>query len=68
MSKGRLVSIKEERKLSAIVDSIRELIPLKVDEKTQKLLDAAIAHQETELCNVEEWAARLVADVKDAGD
>lgn len=58
-----------EKLLLDVVDSIRRLVPLEVDGETQKLLDAAIEHQETGPCDdVEGWASRLAADVKDADD
>ncbi len=40
-----------------------------VGEKTQRLLDIAVEHQETGLCDdIQGWASRLADDVKDAGD
>ena len=58
-----------EKLLLDVVDSIRRLAPLEVDGETKKLLDAAIEHQETGQCDdLEGWASRLAADVKDADD
>jgi len=58
-----------EELLREVVDSIRRLVPLEVDGETQKLLDAAIAHQTTGQCDdLEAWASRLADDVKDAND
>lgn len=58
-----------EKLLREVVDRIRRLAPLEVDGETRKLLDAAIEHQETAQCDdVEGWASRLAADVKDADD
>jgi hypothetical protein len=58
-----------EQLLSEVVDRIARLTPLEVDGETQKLLDAAVEHQEAPQCDgVEEWASRLARDVKDAND
>ena len=55
--------------LDEAVGRIGRLAPLEVDGETQRLLDAAIAHQATGQCdNVEAWASRLADDVKDADD
>ena len=58
-----------EELLGEVVERIERLAPLEVDGETQKLLDAAIEHQETGPCdNLEGWASRLADDVKDADD
>ena len=58
-----------EELLSEVVEGIQRLEPLEVDGETQKLLDAAIEHQETAPCDdVEGWASRLADDVKNAND
>lgn len=55
--------------LDEVVDRIGLLAPLEVDGETQRLLDAAIAHQATGQCaDLEAWASGLVDDVKDAND
>ena len=55
--------------LDEVVDRIGRLEPLELDGKTQRLLDAAIAHQTTGQCDdLEAWASRLANDVKDAND
>jgi len=58
-----------EKLLLDVVDSIRRLVPLEVGGETQRLLDAAIAHQTTGQCDdLEAWASRLADDVKGAND
>ena len=55
--------------LGEVIERIERLEPIEVDGGTQKLLDAAVKHQQTGPCDdVEGWASRLVDDVKDADD
>ncbi len=54
--------------LEEVVDGIQRLVPLEVDEETQRLLDIAITYQTTRCDDLEEWASRLAYDVKDTSD